>query len=83
MSRRVLVYRAEAGAQNAFGSQAATATPPEERVPLEVFEVGEAEPDAARESARRHVAKRFGERPESVQILTDGSISVTLRAPSR
>lgn len=83
MSRRVLVYRAEPGAQNAFGEQAAGVTAPEERKPIGEFALGEAEPDELRAAAQRYTLKRYGEKPESVQLLTDGSVSVTLRAPSR
>lgn len=80
MKRRVLVYRAEDGAQAVFGEQSIV-TKPDDRRPIDTFTINESDVDRARRIVSDFVLKRHKERPESMQILADGGVSVTLRAP--
>lgn len=83
MRRSVLVYRAESGAQNilGLGPPVLGVTPPAQRRPFDSFTINESSTDKARKIASDWVQKRHGEAPESMHVLVDGSISVTLRAP--
>lgn len=78
MKRSVLVYRAEAGAQNVFG--AGVRATPAERQTIDRFTINEPDVDKARQVAIAFVLKRHHERPSGVSILASGAISVTLPA---